>query len=68
MTEKPKLSSGRKQSELPLPLWESSEEYEKPKVSSKCLRCAGDHMLSKCPRCSCETFPDTLSPGDGKNG
>jgi len=62
-----KPSGGGKRSDLPPAPWVSSEVYEKRKASGKCSRCAGNHMSFKCPRYSRATFPDELTPGDGKD-
>ena len=66
--DKPKPSGGGKQSDLPPAPWVSSEDYEKQMARGKCSRCAGDHMSFKCPRYSRATFPDKLTPWDGKEG
>jgi len=66
--DKPKPSSSGKRSDLPPAPWVSSEVYEKRKAIGKCSCCAGDHMSFKCPRYSHATFPDKLTPGDGKDG
>jgi hypothetical protein len=66
--DKPKPSGGRKRSDLPPAPWVSSEVYEKRKASGKCSRCAGDHISLKCPKYSRATYPDKLTPGDGRDG
>ena len=66
--EAPKPSGGRQLSDLPPAPWVSSEVYKKRNASGKCSRCAGDHLSFKCPKFSRATYPDKLTPGDGKDG
>jgi hypothetical protein len=65
---KAKPGGGGKRSDLPPAPWVSSKVYEKRKASGKCSRCTSDHMSFMFPRYSHATFPDKLTPGDGKEG